>query len=241
MRTLTTAITQSITDPIVDPATVRVPVIPLTGLVGWFRASEGLFTDTAMTTAANAQGDLVAAWADQSGSGNHLLQSAAGSRPVLTVAARNGYNGILLNGRFMALASTVTMNACTIFAVANPVAASCIWVSNGDDTTSYLYTSNVIVFKPGATPASTTAGPNTGSWHLAEGITDGANCTSYYNGGPSTPAANTDDFVWKRIGYYNGAPLINGYLAEILVFSRDLPANERKAVEGYLNGKYLLY
>jgi lysophospholipase L1-like esterase len=52
----------------------------LPNCVGWYQAGVGVFSD-ASSTPANT-GDGVYQWSDQSGSGNHLLQSTAGNRPI---------------------------------------------------------------------------------------------------------------------------------------------------------------
>lgn len=58
----------------------------------WLKADAGIFTDDAATTPATADGNVIAVWQDQSGNGNHLIQTSNGLRPLLKLTT-NGING----------------------------------------------------------------------------------------------------------------------------------------------------
>lgn len=210
-------------------------------LVGWFVGDLGVFTDTAKTTPATSEGALIAAWADQSGSGNDYLQASEGDRPALNLAEKNGHNAVEFATKFMRLATPVTMNACTIFIVAKDTADSSVWVSEGDSTNSYVYTSNIVRFKSGSGSQIDTDPITENEWHIAGGRTDGTTANSYHNGDASAGQANTEDFTWAAAGQYNSSALITGQIAEIIIYSRALSASERSAVESYLNAKYVLF
>ncbi len=210
-------------------------------LVGWFKADAGIFTDAGGTTPAVTNGDLVYVWKDQSGSGNDLSQATSGDRPVLATASRNGRNTLTLSSKIMALAGSVTMNACSIYVVAKDNTGSSIWVSNGDDTTSYLYTSNIVRFKSGAGTQVDTAVIPANQWHMAQGRTDGTTCYSFHNTTASAAQANTDDFVWKAIGKYSAAALINASIAEILIYSDAHSDPQMTQIRDYLNARWAIY
>lgn len=85
--------------------------LSLPGLALWLDASDlgTLFQDSALTTAATADGDPVGGWRDKSGNGNHILQATAGKRPTYKTsggASGLGGKGILFDGvdDFLALA-----------------------------------------------------------------------------------------------------------------------------------------
>lgn len=64
-----------------EPISSTMPT-SISGLLGWWDARYGLWTDTSLTAEAGAnQG--VAGWSDRSGNGYHLTQSTAANRPTL--------------------------------------------------------------------------------------------------------------------------------------------------------------
>ena len=82
----------------------------LPGLILWVKTDAGLFQDSAFTTPATADTDPVGGWRDQSGQGNHLTQTTAGSRPTLKLAIQNGRSVLRLtaaSSQFMDLAGLV--------------------------------------------------------------------------------------------------------------------------------------
>jgi len=213
-----------------------------TNLVGWFMASAGAYTDVGASVPAITNGDLVYVWQDQSGSGNHFIQATSGSRPVFATNVRNGNPALTCSSKTMSLAGNVTMNACTLFVVAKDNTSSSLWVGKGTDTESYLYTSNIVRFKSGSGTQIDTSSFTANLWHIAQGRTNGTTCNSYYNASlTSADQANTEDFIWRSMGLYNGSALINASIAEILIYNASLTASEMATVRTYLNGKYLIY
>jgi hypothetical protein len=59
----------------------------LPGLIGWYKADAGVFSDAGITPATN--GGTIQQWNDQSGHGNNLLQATSASRPTYTTGALN--------------------------------------------------------------------------------------------------------------------------------------------------------
>lgn len=72
----------------------------ISGLKLWLDAADPstLRQDSALTTAAVADGDPVGGWLDKSGSGSNAIQSTSGKRPVLKLGVQGGRNGVRLDG-----------------------------------------------------------------------------------------------------------------------------------------------
>lgn len=56
-------------------------LIPTDGLLAWWNAESGVWSDTGLTTPA-VDGGAVAGWSDQSASGYHVTQAGATERPI---------------------------------------------------------------------------------------------------------------------------------------------------------------
>ncbi|MCE3255905.1 MAG: hypothetical protein K0R25_1399 [Rickettsiaceae bacterium] len=73
---------------------------------------------------------------------------------------------------------------------------------------------------------------------------NGTNNTSYYNGAAQTPVGSTGNFGFDNVligsRWQSSAPgfMYNGYVAELIVFNRNLTATERKDVTKYLGDKW---
>jgi hypothetical protein len=63
------------------------------GLALWFKADAGTWQDSALTTPAAADGDVVGGWVDQSASAHALVQATTSKKPTLKTGA-NGINGL---------------------------------------------------------------------------------------------------------------------------------------------------
>lgn len=76
---------------------VVVPVLPVAGYTGWWRAGVGVYTDVDGTTAAS-NSDAIARWNDSSGNGNNMLQATLSRRPTYETSYLAGYPGVLFDG-----------------------------------------------------------------------------------------------------------------------------------------------
>jgi hypothetical protein len=70
----------------------------IAGLQLWLDATTGLFDATSGGSPVTTDGDTVARWEDQSGSGYHVTQATLASRPVLKTGIRNSKNAIRFDG-----------------------------------------------------------------------------------------------------------------------------------------------
>jgi hypothetical protein len=115
--------------------------------------SPSLFQNSNGTTAAAATDNPVGYWADQSGLGNHAIQSTSGSRPLLKLANQNGLPGLFLDGTDDFLSATIAdfqlLAATTVIIVAKPVAAAAadtntgiFWAFGNTGTASGPYPAN---------------------------------------------------------------------------------------------------
>ncbi|MBK9122796.1 MAG: hypothetical protein IPM16_06700 [Chloroflexi bacterium] len=72
----------------------------ISGLALWLDASDSttLFQDSAGTTPATANDDVIGRWADKSGNGNHATQETTANKPLLKTAVQNGLNTVRGDG-----------------------------------------------------------------------------------------------------------------------------------------------
>lgn len=69
----------------------------LPGLWAWYRADQGLYSETTGGDPVTTNGDAVARWEDISGAGRHLTQTTFGRRPTLSINAVNGKPALAFN------------------------------------------------------------------------------------------------------------------------------------------------
>ena len=174
-------------------------------LVAWFRSEVGLFTDSAGTTAAVADGDRVGRWEDQSGLGNHLTQTTAGNRGTLKLAIKNNRNVVrfaggtqCLNftGAGLALAQNVGAISFWVTCVSSSSAADTRligWDNNATDTVRVCLARNIDSANAGilslalrrldadgrTTVSGGAASYVDGTWDIEGGLFDFTNNLSY--------------------------------------------------------------
>lgn len=86
----------------------------------WLKADAGTFEDDGKTTPAADDGDVVGAWADQSGNGYDVLQATTAKKPTLKLSIQNGLPVIRFDGSDDILvhsANVLTGTTGTLFAV----------------------------------------------------------------------------------------------------------------------------
>lgn len=142
-------------------------VLPVTsGLVGLYLGDLGTFKDTGKATPASADGDVVGAWADQSGLG-HDLPMIGGHGATLKTALLNGRNVVRCDGVASILQATFTLNnPLSVYMVAqqrsNTVGAGVFDGKTSSSTLVYQSTSpQVILYSGGNAAILTTWALNT--------------------------------------------------------------------------------
>ena len=201
-------------------------------------------------------GDLVAAWADQSGAGNHVSQSTAAQRPMFIAAAVNGrpvvrFDGVD-DGLVSAPSSSLAFTEGTLFVVRNnetDTAAVAVSVVDSIDE-EFLLSSTSIYHESEA--FNCVCLPHEGSrpGYIVQCGRFGTGPTAlenFINGEASrltmqsfgTPAAYTavDRVVYVGMRGWPGESLA-GDIAEVIVYQGLLTDADRGRVERYLKGRY---
>jgi len=221
----------------------------------WLRADMGV----------TASGDKVSAWADQSGNGNHASQASADCQPAYVTNAYSSLPVVRFDGSndYLSIANDASLNAGTnafsIFALYRYTSNSVPGVVYGKYS-SYPYeppenvAADTVRFAVGANhEVASTGGLNDGTFRLWEfrRTTDGAleqyrDCIRVSQA--YQPGLNLDNTNAAYVGglpsaLVDGVPYyqtLQGDVAEILVFNRELSRAERDAVIGHLATRYLI-
>lgn len=85
---------------LLQPARFDLPRLPSTisGLKLWLKADGALWQDAARTVPAASNGDVVGAWDDASGTGNHVTQATTAKKPTLRTGVVGGKPVIRFDG-----------------------------------------------------------------------------------------------------------------------------------------------
>lgn len=84
----------------------------ITGLVGWYKADAGVYSDAGTTPAVDA--GTIQQWSDQSGAGNHLSQATGESRPTYQAPHLGDIGAVSFPGsKFMANSGFSAVNGAT--------------------------------------------------------------------------------------------------------------------------------
>jgi hypothetical protein len=211
-------------------------------------------------------GDTVARWEDQSGSGYHVTQATLASRPVLKTGIRNSKNAIRFDGSNDGLVSANivenNLSAMTCFIVAYIAgfgggslgryfdrSNQRIWLSNGSGSTSRLFV-NAPTGLPDLGHETALSSIATGNWYLNSGRWDGGtsyltNVSQRINRSAST-RGNSQTFVPPSVantvyGIGNRPILDRGFdgdIAELIIYNQALTTEQIDSVEVYLSAKW---
>ncbi|MEI6853402.1 MAG: PKD domain-containing protein, partial [Bacteroidota bacterium] len=222
------------------------------GLTVWLKADAGV----------TLNGNNVLQWNDASGNGNNAIQSNANQQPlfVTDVPLLNHYPTIRFDGVNDLLNGTTIANlqnsSISIFVVAKGESQGGLLAglfdinsyTNGFCFGRYTYPGHgdLSIWNNSSyieSPAGSL--PSTGfTYKILEGIkTYGTKTELFINGtlqNSSLSAALSGPFTNGNfvVGYSQTLDYLKGDIAEIIVFNTSLSANERKAIEDYLNNKY---
>jgi hypothetical protein len=218
--------------PSFDPSTIS-------GLEIWLKGNDLV----------GADGAAIATWADASGNGRDATQATAGFRPLKKVAVLNGKNVARFDGTddIMGMgdltAGPFLTGAASVFVVVT-INTDVEWSAYATDATGdfFLHNSGNSYF--GAHRADR---PNMGAFGMP---TTGSHLVTIESSASSydirldgvavhSEAANfTSGAPIVTVGGATGGGLLNGDVAELLVYSAVLSAGNRAAVEAYLQTKY---
>ena len=225
------------------------------GMRLWLRADSGVITEVA---------NKVVTWEDRSGNGLDVTQPTQDNQPTRVPAALNGAPIVRFDGTNGYLQRTSVLgsdlfdnNTDTVFIVQKQAggdarSSTFSWAADNynrfmvhatyEDVIYYQVSSNA----GGGDQISAPQPPGwDDQWHVLKLIRDGGNGQINVDGiGLSSPTAtfsspgnnsSTADLFIGRDGFTNW---FEGDIAEILVFSRALTAQEQQTVENYLSEKY---
>ena len=161
----------------------------ISNLASWFKADAGTYKDSALTTAATADGDPVGGWVDQSGNAYNALQSTSANRPTLKLNQQNSLPTILFtsaSSTFLTLGTALgrprNYTIFCVMAVDSPTTRQIPHGSISSAGASDTAWGDYVVSQTGTTSAS--ANPNFG---------DGTNNTSVYT--PAVWVASTYNYM----------------------------------------------
>ncbi len=241
--------------------------IPLTidGLQLWLKADAGTFQDSAKTTPSASDGDVIGAWADQSGQGNDATQVTTANKPLLKLAIQNGRPVIRSDGVNDFLSTPpVTINSdglvcfLVIQAVSQALANIAIEMSVNASANDGFW------FAAGTAGANGAGGRLKGSvatvnvtvndplggtsvFRIIELVGRGAlESSNLYRDGVSISSSATDFGIIGTDNIYigsrsGGTVAFNGDIAEILIYDSALSDADRGLIEDYLNARYAIF
>lgn len=222
----------------------------INGLVLWLKADAGTFQDSAKTTPATADLDPVGAWADQSASGNDIIQATAGNRAVLNTNVQNGMKGILFSGASHNLQKTfgvpyaqpntvVVTFKSTLINNTGPVFDALTSQNEQLDSTNWgvspmrAYSGTVL---------STVTNSDVTNFHIASVVFNGGSGVVRYNKAQEATGAigalNLDGFTLGSRG--DSTTWFVGYILEIAVYNAALTTAQMVLVENYMATRYAL-
>lgn len=230
--------------------------IPLTisGLQFWVKADSGTFQDSAKTTPASSDGDVIGAWVDQSGKGNDVTQATTPKKPTLRLNVLNGKPVARFDGTDDRLISSS-------FSLAQPFTAFVVVkVSSGALVGGIFFdtftdTGLCAMWKASGSALFRMSGGITiqtawnASWNIHNGFFDGASSDYFINGSSAISGdASTNGLSGISIGDIRGNPnpilgglKLDGDIAEILIYNSILSTADRQTIEDYLNGRYAIF
>ena len=241
-----------------NPATPKGAFSPLSiaGLQLWLDASDSttLFTDSAGSTPATADGDPVGRWADKSGNSNHTLQTDGTKKPLLKLSVQNTQNGVRPDGVNDFLKSTTggADSSYTLFCVniKRSGGRHMMVVSTGQEVTGkrrclWHYDNSRIAFNGLSRDFSSTFSWDTGVTNIAQikntlstvTITKD-NLTPQQGSVTLVAHTATDIFIASNNGTTENW---NGDLCEIIYYNTIVSDDNISIISNYLNSKWSVY
>ena len=187
-------------------------------------------------------------WKDKSGNNNHASQASSGSRPSRS-GLQNGRKSVIFDGINDSLSTSNSLNLSvthTIFAIASQTTgtedAGLVSIDNSlnNGLTLSNGSSYLAYFGDGSKYAS--YGISASTSYIFTKVFKGTSSTTrqvYLNGTSATTTgviANSDASGVIRLGQQS--TYLNGTIAEVIIFNRELTATELKQIHTYLGQKW---
>ncbi len=229
--------------------------LPRNGLSLWLRSDSGVTVNS---------GNNVTMWQDSSNSGMDAISLIdTSTQPTLKANAINNLPGLAFNGSANYLNLPSGFNSlnqgATVFFICKPLAntnGQFFDFSNGSNYNNrfsmYQYTNNGVeldVYDPNGnnSPLDGSNAAPIGNYHVIEITHDGVNTANMYTNGSLqatnfqmksiTNSVRTTNFIGR---YTQGNNYLNGEIAEVIIYNRQLSYSERKAAENYLFQRYAM-
>ena len=221
----------------------------LAGLAGWWKADSGL----------TVTGTSVSAWTDSSTNTNNAAQVTLASQPLKSTASLNSLDSVTFEGaagttQFLTVANDATLDfsstGMSMFVVAftGITNVSGSFVSKDSAYAlgiTQIGSENVLRFigNSTVTGAGGTTAFDATHYSIFEIVGDRLNAGTGYlgvNGFAAATFANigASTSVNPLLLGTAGADTINGGIAEVLVYAREVTAGNRQRIEGYLANKW---
>lgn len=215
------------------------------------RDGDGDNAATGTGGANNGFSGTVATWVDKSGSGFNVTNATAAQRPTYNATGLNG-NGVLtfdgVNDKLTNTGAVIPGNDYTAFVVFNRTTASArdaVFELGGGGSRNAIFindgSSNRVGYYVNSTFYNSSSTYTAGTYEAVSIVHD-INSASVYRNGASqfsgttlTRASTTGIFVGDDS---SGGDDLQGNIAELIVYDRDLSADERRDVENYLASKW---
>jgi len=222
--------------------------LDIPGLALWLDASDSttLFQDSAGTTPATADNDVVGCMSDKSGNGYHAVQVTTANKPLLKLAQQNGKSVVRFDGvndnMLANFGATISQPGTLLFAF-NPKGSSANYLCDG---VSPLY--RWALYSIGGVHMYAGTGFSTGfGWPsqmaIATAVFNGASSIARRNGAQTASGnAGTNSLTGLTIAgrVEPGSPLTVD-IAELLLYTGALSTPNIEALEAYLNAKWGVY
>lgn len=198
----------------------------------------------------NGFGGTVATWRDKSGSGFHVTNAVAAQQPVYNATGLNG-NGVLTfdgtNDKLRNTGAVIGGNDVTMFIVYNRTTAAArdaVFELGGGASRNAIFineTGNRVGYYGNSVFYNSSGTYTTSQYELVTAIHDVNAINMWRNGANQvsttglTRASTTGIYVGDDS---SGGDDLQGNIAEIIVYDRDLTSDERRDIENYLASKW---
>ena len=211
------------------------------GLVMWMDAADD-------TTFSYSSGTVVSQWRDKSGLNNHTSQATVLNQPSRSTA-QNSRKIVTFDGTNDSLSTSNSLDLSvthTIFAIASQTTgtedAGLVSINNSLNNGLTLHNGSTYYGYYGNGSKHATSAITTSTSYIFTKVFKGTSSTTrqvYLNGTSATTTgviANSDASGVIRLGQQS--TYLNGTIAEVIIFNRELTATELKQVHTYLGQKW---
>ncbi len=214
------------------------------------RDGDGDNAATGTGGANNGFSGSVATWVDKSASGFNVSNATAAQRPTYTLNALNGHNVLTFDGtndRLVNTGAIIPGNDYTMFIVFDRSIATgrdAVFELGGGGSRNALFvndSANKLGLYANSTFYNSSGNYTPGTYEVVTMMHD-VNAINMWRNGVNqlsttglTRASTTGIYVGDDS---SGGDELNGHIAEIIVYDRDLTSDERRDVENYLATKW---